>query len=586
MTAKHAFGDIDALFDRFAATGVAPGLAFGVVADGELAHAGGRGTLRAGEIAEPGPDSVFRIASMTKSFTASTVLLLRDDGRLRLDDPVTRLVPELAGLPAWSRDAAPMTVESLLTMSAGFPTDDPWGDRLQDQDPAAFLSFLASGPELAWPVGTHFEYANLGFAILGVVISRAADEAYRAVVERRILRPLGLGSTAYDDEGIDPARLARGYVRRDDAWVEEPTAAYGAFAPMGGLFASVRDLARWVGGFTDAFPARDDPDDGHPLSRATRREMQQLRRPILPELTWRSAAGVPSAGVAGYGYGLFVTLDVTLGRIVGHGGGYPGFGSHMRWHPASGIGVVGLANGRYAPVVDATSEALALLVGRDLAPIRRPRPWVATTAARASVERLFEAWDDELAGTLFAPNVALDEPPPARRAELERIRSVHGRLRADDDAAPESRSVAHLAWWLAGERGRVRVEILMSPDRPARIQSLIVTSVPAPPPALAVVARRIVELLALPGPSWPEELRLAGTVDRPALDRELRAAEALFGPVVLGPPTGGDGKTDATWLLSGERGNLTLTVAIEADGGRVSKVGLVPVTLESPIHLA
>ena len=83
-----ALADVDAIFDRFHARGMAPGSAFGVVIDGRLVHAGGRGTLRVGADAPPGADSVFRIASMTKSFTAAAVLLLRDEGRLRLDDPV------------------------------------------------------------------------------------------------------------------------------------------------------------------------------------------------------------------------------------------------------------------------------------------------------------------------------------------------------------------------------------------------------------------------------------------------------------------------------------------------------------------
>ena len=82
---------IHAVFDRFSARAVVPGFAWGVVADGALVHSGGAGTLRVGEDAPPDEDSVFRIASMTKSFTAATVLLLRDEGLLRLDDPVARL---------------------------------------------------------------------------------------------------------------------------------------------------------------------------------------------------------------------------------------------------------------------------------------------------------------------------------------------------------------------------------------------------------------------------------------------------------------------------------------------------------------
>jgi deoxyribose-phosphate aldolase len=127
---------------------------------------------------------------------------------------------------------------------------------------------------------------------------------------------------------------------------------------MGGLWASIRDIGRWIVGFTDAFPARDDPERGHPLRRSSRREMQQVQTPLPPEVSWTSTNIAPTVLSAGYGMGLFISDDLSFGRVVGHGGGYPGFGSHMRWHPASGIGVVVLANSRYAPVQGLAKEAL------------------------------------------------------------------------------------------------------------------------------------------------------------------------------------------------------------------------------------
>ena len=166
---------------------------------------------------------------------------------------------------------------------------------------------------------------------------------------------------------------------------------------MGGLWASVRDVGRWVSGFTDAFPARDDAGGGHPLSRSSRREMQQIQTPLPPEVTWTSTDSAPTVNSGGYGMGLSITDDLSLGRIVGHGGGYPGFGSNMRWHPASGIGVVVLANSRYAPAFGLAMEALRLLVADTETRIRRHEPWPETSAARAAVERLIDAWDDDIA---------------------------------------------------------------------------------------------------------------------------------------------------------------------------------------------
>ena len=151
-------------------------------------------------------------------------------------------------------------------MSAGFPTDDPWGDRQQGLDLAAFSDLLRHGPSLAWAPGTRFEYSNLGYGILGRVITNVTGREYRDEVTERFLRPLGMTATTYTVEDVPHERLALGYVRRDDAWLLEPMDPYGALAAMGGVFTSVRDLARWVAGFVDAFPPRDDPEEGHPLA--------------------------------------------------------------------------------------------------------------------------------------------------------------------------------------------------------------------------------------------------------------------------------------------------------------------------------
>ena len=157
-------------------------------------------------------------------------------------------------------------------------------------------------------------------------------------------------------------------------WLDEPIDPYGALAPMGGIFTSVRDLARWVAGFLDAVPPRDDPEGDHPLRRATRREMQQIQRSVELEIAFPSAEAVPTVSSGGYGYGLFVWDDPALGRIVGHGGGYPGFGSNMRWHPASGIGVVAVANARYARMGPSVHEALGALVRGAPARVATRRP--------------------------------------------------------------------------------------------------------------------------------------------------------------------------------------------------------------------
>src|ERR1700753_1374727 len=403
---------VDALAEGYQQRAAQPGIAYGLVAGGRLVHAGGLGERRIGG---PAPDAstVFRIASMTKSFTATMVLALRDDGALGLDDPAEQYVPELRGWPAVTPDAQRVRIRHLLPMTAGFPTDDPWGDREQGTPLPEFSAFLSQGVSFNWAPGTRFEYSNLGYAILGRVISAVTGLAYPDSIEGRILAPLGLTQSGYEEASFDPDVLASGHRRDGLGWDVVPMAPYGAFAPMGGGFSSVQDLARWVAGFAAAWPpGAEDAGGPHPLSRASRREMQ------LPQAITRPMRGpgpLPgSSGTGGYGFGLFVDEDPVWGRIVHHSGGYPGFGSNMRWHPATGIGVIELGNSTHAPVSQLAARALTTVLGqrarrlaggpryhggsrpaeRALALAPQPAPWPAPTAAPGEGGRLLPAWGD------------------------------------------------------------------------------------------------------------------------------------------------------------------------------------------------
>src|SRR5436305_1103709 len=160
--------------------------------------------------------------------------------------------------------------------------------------------------------GTRFEYSNLGYAILGRVITAVTGMAYPDYVRHRLLRPLGMTRTGYEVEEFEvpqqaagPGGVARGYRRSPAGWSEVAFDPAGAFAPMGGVFSCVRDLTRWVAGFAAAFPP-GEVDGTHPLRRASRREMQ------LPQVLtgWAVPASFPGDGAssppATYGFGLFV----------------------------------------------------------------------------------------------------------------------------------------------------------------------------------------------------------------------------------------------------------------------------------------
>jgi CubicO group peptidase (beta-lactamase class C family) len=564
-----------------------PGLAYGVVLGDRLIHARGLGTLRIGEEATPTASSVFRIASMTKSFTAATVLALRDDGLLRLDDPIADHVPELANVRPPTRDSPPITIRHLLTMTAGFPTDDPWGDRQQGLDLGAFSELLAGGLSFAWAPGTRFEYSNTGYGILGRLITNVAGREYRDVVRERLLRPLGMDSSGYLEAEVPDERKALGYVWRDGRYVREPIDGYGALASMGGIFTTVEDIARWVAGFLDAMPPRDDPEGPHPLRRASRREMQQPMVSAGFRLTQASADAAPELDAMAYGFGLFVVDDARIGRVVGHGGGYPGYGSNMRWHHPSGLGIITLTNHRYGPAGLLARDLLAELLRSEAAPVRRIRPNTPTENARTAVEALIDSWDDARAAELFAMNVELDEPIAGRRATLDRIRERHGPLRRDESEPSESQSPFHLAWWMTGAHGRVRIEILLSPELAPLVQTFTVTSVPEPPAALRDAATAIVAAIQSPvtGPvaiDWPAGLTVGASVDLGAVVRSMRATEARFGPVSLGPPIAGDGEAKVTFRLDSPRGRVELALELDPAAGGLSMIALVPARLVPP----
>ena len=611
----------EAIISGYAARGGAPSIAYGIVKDGELVHAGGLGERVVGGPA-PDADTVFRIASMTKSFTASALLLLRDEGALALDDPVEKYVPELAGwagtsgepeggrLPELAGPAADrITLRHLLTMTAGFPTDDPWGDRQQGLPIEVFRSLLAGGVGVNWAPGTRFEYSNLGYALLGLVITAVSGTSYEDFVRMRLLRPLGMTRTGYEAAEFPGGNLALGYRRGLSGWEQVPFDRSGAFAPMGGVFSCVRDLATWVTGFAQAFPPcgtavppavlvpapsllsdavgpAAEVGDWHPLRPESRREMQ-LARVMIPPTRGYPLPGGPG-GPGAYGFGLFVDEDPALGRIVSHSGGYPGFGSNMRWHPATGTGVIALGNGTYAPMTQLTHLILEALVPRRpaayqvaLAPVAaaatsaaqqspHPRggPWPETLAARAAVSHLLANWDDATADALFTENVVLDRPYAERRRDIALLRDRLGGFADSPDRGPEHDTPAHCRWFLTGEDGTtVQAQIQLGPQHPPRVQSLTVAIPPAAGSPLAKTLHAIVAWLNSGERSWPESVAVASDANAGLLSRRLRMAAAWTGAVATGAYRAGDGAASVTVELAGDYAAGLLTLLVDPSTG-------------------
>lgn len=479
----RAFPEIDRRVAAFMAERRVPGAAWGIVIDGELAHAGVAGYR---ELASKSPvtrDSVFRIASMTKSFTAMAVLKLRDEGRLSLDDLAEQHVPELKALRYPTSDAPKITVRDLMSHAAGFPEDNPWGDQQLAATEDEFTQMLRQGIPFSNAPGVVYEYANYGFAILGRLITNVSGMPYRQYIDQAILRPLGMTSTTLEPGAVPADRLAHGYRWEDEQWKIEPPLPDGAFGAMGGMLTSVSDLAKYVGAFLGAWPPRDGAET-YPLRRASLREMQQIWR-ARPAIVTRASDGGPNLNAGGYGYGLRVGQSCAFDHIVAHTGGLPGYGSIMQWLPEYGVGFIAFGNVTYTgwtPIANAAFEMLAATGGLER---RAVQPSPSLVEMRDVVSSLIVDWDEARADDMAAMNLYLDRSKERRRKEIEDLRDEVGQC-----AAPASfDSVENWlrgTWTMRCERGNLRVAITLAPTIPPRVQHLDVrkaASGPAVPPA-------------------------------------------------------------------------------------------------------
>ncbi|PLP61125.1 serine hydrolase [Mesorhizobium loti] len=456
------------VFSQRVANQASPGIRFvvfdasGPILDGSFGSAGATGT-------SPGPHSRFRVASCTKSFTAAAVLQLRDRELLSLDSPVTDYVSDLIPTLPINQPEAP-TLRMLLSMAGGFPTDDPWADRQESISNEAFRSILRTGVRFATAPGTRYEYSNLGYALLGQVIEAVSGQTYPEFVTENLLKPLGLNETGFDPAAVPEGSLAIGYRKVGDEWVALPFSGPGAFSSIGGVVTTPLDLARWAGWLCSAFhPTGDD----EPLSNASRREMQRIQCPIAfdakDELRFK-----------GYGYGLVIEDHARFGPIVCHSGGYPGFSSHMRWNPATRLGIVAVENATYSGAWNPASEALALLLGAatSTAMTESPAPAAIKRLADGLQRLLSQGWDDSTADAIFLENVALDRPYAERAQELTSLREKAGvldttgaRIVPTDIGAVEG-GYGSFELRMPCSAGEVVATVQCGPVEPIRIQTL------------------------------------------------------------------------------------------------------------------
>jgi CubicO group peptidase (beta-lactamase class C family) len=357
-SAFSASASLDSTLTRIFALDLAPGMSVAVVRDTQVIYAKGFGWADVEARRPVTPQTIFYIASTTKSFTGLAAAMLAEQGRLDLDAPLTRYLPTAKLQAPLNPDS--ITLRALLSHTHGIDNDGPIVFRTAysgEQTNEQLLALLAAHP--AAKTGREYVYGNVGYNIAALAMDQTLRESWRDVLQRLIFQPLGMTSTSAYVSRVPGDRLAQPY-----GW--EPNAGFARvpynkgdanMQAAGGLVSSATDMARWLeahinGGVVDGrriFPAIAVAET-HRRQAAFQREMR----------------GVTSNG---YGFGWQIG---TLGAdtILTHGGGFLGFSTHMSFMPNRRIGVVVMANENSTGYALAETAARAvydqLVTGRTL----------------------------------------------------------------------------------------------------------------------------------------------------------------------------------------------------------------------------
>jgi CubicO group peptidase (beta-lactamase class C family) len=306
-----------------------PGMSIGIVYDQELVWSKGFGFADVEKKVPATPATIYRIASISKLFTATAIMQLRDQGKLKLDDPVEK---HLAWFKLKNReaDAAPITIRHLLTHTAGLPRESafPYWSDFKFPTREQMMKALPA-QEAIYPPETKWKYSNLGLALAGEIVAAVSGELFDQYVQKHIFDPLGmrLSSSANMPES-HKLKLATGYGRRlpDGKREVRPFTDAQGIGPAAGLASTVEDLARFV-----SLQFRDGPAVGSPvLKGSTLKEMHRVQW-VMDD--WKSGRGL--------GFAIVHRED---GDLVGHGGWVAGYQTAVYFRPKDKIAVIALTN--------------------------------------------------------------------------------------------------------------------------------------------------------------------------------------------------------------------------------------------------
>jgi CubicO group peptidase (beta-lactamase class C family) len=345
--------ELAAKLTDFVATNRLPGATAAVVHGDELAWIASTGFADHDARRPSQPDTLYRIASITKTLMGTAVMQLRDAGRLDLDDPAVAYLPELRNAVSPFAAIETVTIRRMLSHESGLASEPPgtdWSVPLYQGAPEVTLA-RASDIVLTLPPNRQHKYSDIAYQLLGEIVTRVSGTPYPRYVQESILDPLGMSATAFEPLGqglLD--RRATGYDWRTVSDRLDPAPAMSPVWAEGGLWSGAEDMARWLSFQLRAYrqPSADSPV----LSAASLREMHKPR--YLADDDWTSAWGISWCANR--------RDHVTW---IQHSGALPGFTSTVCFDPRKQVGAIVLINGTSRNVELAPELAS---VARRLAP--------------------------------------------------------------------------------------------------------------------------------------------------------------------------------------------------------------------------
>jgi CubicO group peptidase (beta-lactamase class C family) len=475
---KLSFPVIDKIFKEYADSNHLPGVAYGLVVDGKLIYKGNIGYTDIEKKIPVTSSSLFRIASMSKSFTAMAILKLRDEGKLNLDDPAYLYIPELKNLKYPTADAPAITIRHLMTHGAGFPEDNPWGDRQLADNDKDLVDFIGKQISFSNPPGIAYEYSNLGFALQGRIITKVSGMQYQDYIKKNIFEPLGMKTTTYEYGDVAPDKLAHGYRWLNEKWNEEVLlhdTKDGSWGAMGAMISSIDEFANYMAFHLSAWPPNNAKDDG-PIKRSSVREMHHPWRWNTFNPNYKFPDGRSCPVTAAYCYGLGWLKDCDGKTYIAHSGGLPGFGSQWRIMPDYGIGIVSFANRTYSPMGFVNLKILDTIIKiAGLQPRKLP-PSKILEQRKNELMKILPDWNDADKSGIFAENFFPDYPIDSLKKEAGNLYAKAGKIIAVKEMKPENQLRG--SFIIEGEKINIEVYFTLSPENPALIQEYHIKELP------------------------------------------------------------------------------------------------------------